>query len=822
MNIIAKKIRGFYGNKNGLIRPLFEFDTLEELTPIAPTDYPNNGCIFVADYDLLHNNDVRSDLFIMENCFFIGDGIYPDRQYDHNSSQKRINYNSRLSNYFKPLTPTRLIPIYDNTFDLNSNRLNNTNTENITSQIFFLSDSSSKHVYGPFERDNLDLKAANFQNLDEDLYPEDLDDFTKDFLELYSDFDGALIYKVSDDEIENLIIADNQGNKYLLDFADFFEKNIGHQIEFTPISVLHKWALDKFGQRSTNLKDALLEIKQLDVQPSSVIDKLRWERYINILEKINDDDKVLDNIVTVLFQRGFINNINESQELENTKKDLLEANENIKVKNDEIIKLKDEREALDLQLKETRERNVGDIDASIFPNLSRIFAETESLQKLEDYVTVIELKDSLTNEIQRLEVKKEFIIEEITKKEETKRQVEASVKLIKQNFDHDVAVHTAKLGEAKMYTDLLNGINITPNEFEKKSSPEKLNISELPGDITTAKGYINEVQRRLKAIGRELTFNEVANLIITTNQSFLTIIAGAPGVGKTSIVEKLAKSYGLSQNNGGYLEINCARGWTSSKDLIGFYNPLTGRYQQSKTRLKEALETSSANPNAPYIVLLDEANLSPIEHYWSDFIKLADRDYARTIKISDKEVINFGDGFRFIATINHDHTTEALSNRLLDRAAIIQIEKSNHISEEVLDSVKYEHIFGFADIQKLFNETQKWKSDEELIKKFLYQLKEKVESNNSGIVISPRKELAIRRFCRVATGLLEGNSYTALDYAVAQHIIPLINGRGEQFENNLKAIKNDLNDKGMLKSEKLLAKILDRGKDMKHFKYIYY
>jgi hypothetical protein len=47
-------------------------------------------------------------------------------------------------------------------------------------------------------------------------------------------------------------------------------------------------------------------------------------------------------------------------------------------------------------------------------------------------------------------------------------------------------------------------------------------------------------------------------------------------------------------------------------------------------------------------VLLDEANLSPIEHYWSDFIKLGDLNYPRTIKISDNKEIKFGKGFRFV------------------------------------------------------------------------------------------------------------------------------------------------------------------------------
>ena len=252
---------------------------------------------------------------------------------------------------------------------------------------------------------------------------------------------------------------------------------------------------------------------------------------------------------------------------------------------------------------------------------------------------------------------------------------------------------------------------------------------------------------------------------------------------------------------------------------------MTGKFQQAKTKLKDALRKSESNPKSPYIVLLDEANLSPMEHYWSDFIKLADLNYPRNIKISDNEEIQFGKGFRFVATINHDHTTEALSNRLIDRASIIQLEKpdKNNIVDEINEfSEKVLNIFDFVELQNLFIPTPKWKSDETLIVNTLESIKEKIEKTNNGIIISPRKHIAILKYCKVATGLLEGNSYTALDYAVSQHILPLINGRGDEFENILKTLKEDLRDKGMLKSEKLLNKIIERGKEFKHFKYIYY
>lgn len=816
-SIIAKKLKGFYGNRNGLIKPLFEIEPNQNLRMIKSDEYPNNGCIFLADYELL-DSDIKGDIFEIENGFFIQeDNLYHEKQKDSNASQMRINYNTRISNFFKILEPTKLIPIYNNKFNSHTHRL--VNAENISSNIFFLKNAVDEELFGPFERDNHNLKAANFQS-----YEEGYNASTeyKDFLDTYSEFDGAIIYRVNTSDTDDFIILDDKGNEYIRDFTKFVKSQHGEPIESTPISLLHQWAIDKLRQKSPKISEMLKEIKNIESLANTSLDELRWERYISVLTETQKDTTLISEIVKTLHNKGYIDNFAESSELEITRKELFEAKEEIITKNDEIITLKDQKEELAIELKEIQSKEIDIIDANIYPNLAKILQEPGTLKQIDEMVGQKNTHESLSAEIQKLETKREVYTDDIRKAEESRRKIEDSVKLIKKSFDEDVAVHTAKLADAKMYTDLLNGINIDmQNSHKERPSSINIVLSSLPSEVNTSRAYIAEIQRRLKSHGRDYNFNEVANLVITINQSFLTIIAGAPGVGKTSLVEKLSRCYGLDHNHG-YLEINCAKGWTSSKDLIGFYNPLTGRYQQSKTRLKDALDASSQNLRSQFIVLLDEANLSPMEHYWSDFIKLADSDYSRTIKISNKEEITFGEGFKFIATINHDHTTEALSNRLLDRAAIIQIDRIPIQHDSTIASEKLEDVFDFHEVQQLFNETSKWKSDEELIKKFLKQIKDKIESNNSGIIISPRKELAIRKYCRVGTGLLDGNSYTALDFAIAQHILPLVNGRGDNFETTLKAVRADLNDKGMIKSEKLLTKIIERGKDLKHFKYIYY
>jgi len=53
-------------------------------------------------------------------------------------------------------------------------------------------------------------------------------------------------------------------------------------------------------------------------------------------------------------------------------------------------------------------------------------------------------------------------------------------------------------------------------------------------------------------------------------------------------------------------------------------------------------------------VLLDEANLSPIEHYWSTFMGMTD-GRRNDLHLGDT-VVRIPDHLRFVATINYDRT----------------------------------------------------------------------------------------------------------------------------------------------------------------------
>lgn len=331
--------------------------------------------------------------------------------------------------------------------------------------------------------------------------------------------------------------------------------------------------------------------------------------------------------------------------------------------------------------------------------------------------------------------------------------------------------------------------------------------------------------------------NTIINLYVCLAQGFLTVFSGAPGAGKTSICNIIAHSLGLtlprnyinSDNNvdpNRYIDVSVERGWTSKRDFIGYYNPLTKKFDRNNSRLFDALnildiEARNNKTNRPFVILLDEANLSPMEYYWADFMNVCDDlNENSSIDLGESYRFRIPDELRFVATINNDHTTESLSPRLIDRAWIVKLpatqtglgkttELSKSDSREVLWS---DFISVFGEETNEISGTAK-----EIYDGFILKSRKIVR-------VSPRSDSAIRRYWGVASKLMVKDesvmvdpSIIALDYAICQKILPQISGSGESVEESLKEMKAYAQDKNLNMTSKMIDDIIIRGKNTMNF-----
>ncbi len=213
-------------------------------------------------------------------------------------------------------------------------------------------------------------------------------------------------------------------------------------------------------------------------------------------------------------------------------------------------------------------------------------------------------------------------------------------------------------------------------------------------------------------------------------------------------------------------------------------------------------------------IILDEANLSPLEHYWSSFYNLTDSLGVLSIQLGHNENIKFPNNLRFIGTINYDQTTEELSPRVLDRTNIIQLEKSFDLNfSEISKSDIVDIKLSFEKCINFFELNDFAKSNVVLNEEIEQKYREvKNEFKKLKIFISPRVEIGIRKYISLATKYMSDVN-KPLDYCISQRLLPLINLHGSDFKQKLELLKEKLIDYKCDISVNILEDIITIGSE---------
>ena len=434
---------------------------------------------------------------------------------------------------------------------------------------------------------------------------------------------------------------------------------------------------------------------------------------------------------------------------------------------------------------------------------------TQELERLREEI------DKLTAERDRLksdrDKAKDSYNQQLIDNNELQKQFDSTLKAF-----NDRATQTARILDSKLLDKILRGIGDEPTvevpvPFDSALlHKESMDYADIIGRVTD---FIHNKAHR------DVTPNDVANYLICITQGFITTFAGEPGTGKTSLCNILAKALGLAANapQKRFVDISVERGWSSHKDFIGYYNPLSKKMERSNGEVFDAFElmdTECGCDNskiAPFIILLDEANLSPIEHYWAAFLRNCDFTSVsnRSIPLGGVKSFKLPEHLRFLATVNFDHTTEELSPRFLDRSWVIMLEPTridDGIDEEI-DNV--EDMVSFGTMRDAFCVAEDDVIDEVIQDK--WNAIQKIFRDHS-LQIMPRNQKMVKNYCAVGCRCMERDTpatkYAPLDYAFSQKILPTINGNGE----NYRLLIEDLLKECTVQNMPISAKHLERMK----------
>ena len=157
------------------------------------------------------------------------------------------------------------------------------------------------------------------------------------------------------------------------------------------------------------------------------------------------------------------------------------------------------------------------------------------------------------------------------------------------------------------------------------------------------------------------------------------VLTGLSGSGKTQLALNYALALcGESTVNGSarVLTIPVQPSWFDPMPLLGFANPLERGYRS--TEFMELLQRAGEDPRRPYVVILDEMNLSHPEQYLAPVLSAMETGADIAIHQLGTDVtaipqsIPYPDNLAIIGTINTDETTHGLSDKVLDRAFTLE------------------------------------------------------------------------------------------------------------------------------------------------------
>lgn len=305
--------------------------------------------------------------------------------------------------------------------------------------------------------------------------------------------------------------------------------------------------------------------------------------------------------------------------------------------------------------------------------------------------------------------------------------------------------------------------------------------------------------------GLKLDIKDLINFHTSVKTSFLTIVEGISGTGKTQMVNAYADTLGLKKDKDSqFLYVPVRPYWNDDSDLLGTYDYVNKKYVANESGLVDFLIEAEQNHNKLYMVLFDEMNLSRIEHYFSQFLSLLEMDNESDRKLrlyndSNEEnhypsSVTIPDNIRFVGTMNIDESTYSLSDKLIDRTNLIRLtpvkfadKRVPESNGEVTDEVEMINC-DYSEFRSLIIDTSYFdKEENKTLKEYFDALNDEISNNIPNVGIGWRTYNSIDKFM-ANIAFFDYDEYyqqDAMDYQIAQRILSKVRGTEEMVKDLL-------------------------------------
>ena len=253
-------------------------------------------------------------------------------------------------------------------------------------------------------------------------------------------------------------------------------------------------------------------------------------------------------------------------------------------------------------------------------------------------------------------------------------------------------VKISKAGKNKDFEEYSNDTDDEDIVNSEDGSSRFYMLSQIDQRMEFRKAPVYEKSMSLKAICEDFRnfacnrlklyydIEDIRRFIGGLSVTKLIILQGMSGTGKTS----LAYAFGEYLDNKTII-VPIQPMWKERTDLIGYYNEFTRKFNE--TTLLYKMYEANYNDDI-YITVLDEMNIARVEYYFAEFLSLLElpNPEGRNLDVvadkwsNDPKLLVDGKlrlplNMWFIGTANNDDSTFAISDKVYDRAMVLNLDK---------------------------------------------------------------------------------------------------------------------------------------------------